>query len=83
MDNILEFKKEVKKLIDDKTLIKKDKDIDGYYNIFFHVVPVADNENEDIIKELLAKYNFQIINHRLVDGAMRKGKYLNCMIVFK
>lgn len=28
MDNFLEFKKEVKKMIEDKTLIKKDKDVE-------------------------------------------------------
>lgn len=83
MDNILKFKKEVKKLIEDKTLIKKDKDVEGVYNIYFNIIPVANNENEEIIKELLEKYNFKIISNHLVKNAMRNGKYLNNVISFR
>ena len=83
MDNILKFKKEVKKLIEDKTLIKKDRDFEGMYNIYFHIIPVAYNENEEIIKKLLEEYNFKIAHQHLVHNAIKDGKYLNNVISFR
>lgn len=83
MDKFLEFKKEIKKLIDDKTLIKKDRDVDGLYNIYFNAVPVADSETREIVKELLKKYNYELINDSLVRNALKNGKYLNTVIVFR
>nr|DAH73461.1 MAG TPA: hypothetical protein [Caudoviricetes sp.] len=83
MDNFLKFKKEVKKMIKDKTLIKKDKEVEGLYNIYFNIIPVAYNENTEIIKQLLKKYNFEIVANNLVHNALRDGKYLNNVIIFK
>lgn len=83
MDKFLEFKKEIKKLIDDKTLIKKDKEVDGLYNIFFNAIPVVESETREIIRELLNKYGYKIINDSLVRNALKNGKYLNTVIVFR
>lgn len=83
MDKFLEFKKEIKKLIDDKILIKKDRDVDGLYNIFFHAIPVAESETREIIRELLKKYDYKLVNDSLVRNALKNGKYLNTVIVFR
>lgn len=83
MDKFLEFKKEIKKLIDDKTLIKKDKEVDGLYNIFFNAIPVVESETREIIRELLNKYGYKIINDSLVRNSLKNGKYLNTVIVFR